>query len=106
MLQHWGEQVRGCRQIEKPVPSGVVLLFYLGDLLGEQLVCFGILEVAPDVINALRKPGPRRGIDPGGGVLWDFVAESLAKTLRREIVAGEADDGELFGKEIICGQVA
>src|SRR6267154_3547505 len=100
------EKARGHRQIEKPVPSSVVLLIDLGDLLRKPLVCFGILEVAPDVINALRKPGPSRGIEPGGGVLWNFVAESFSKTFCRVIVAGEADDGELFGKESIGRQVA
>src|SRR6266446_2848027 len=46
------------------------------------------------------------GVDLGGRIFGDFFRKSFAKTLRGEIVAGEADDGELLGEQIVAGKVA
>jgi len=78
-------------EIEKPVASGVVLLIDIVDLLRQTLERLGILKVTPDVIDPFGEPGPDCGVDLGGRIFGDFFRESLAKTLRGEVVAGEAD---------------
>src|SRR5258708_15524937 len=93
-------------EIEKPVASGVVLLIDIVDLLRQTLERLGILKVALDVIDTLGEPGPDCGVDLGGRIFGDFFRKSFAKTLRGEIVAGEADDGEPFGEQIVRGQGA
>src|SRR5260370_4231373 len=106
LLHDGGEKSRSDREIEKPVASGVVILIDIVDLLRQTLERLGILEVTLDVIDTLGEPGPDCGVDLGGRIFGDFFRKSFAKTLRGEIVAGEADDGELLGEQIVAGKVA
>src|SRR5258708_18540234 len=101
LLHDGREKLWSDREIEKPVASGVVFLIDIVDLLRQTLERLGILKVTLDVIDPFGEPGPDCGVDLGGGILGDFFRESLAKTFRGEIVAGEADDGELFGEQIV-----
>src|SRR5260370_8229034 len=106
-LLHDGGEKSWCNgEIEKPVASGVVFFIDVVDLLPQALERLGILEVTLDVIDTLGEPGPNCGVDLGGRVFGDFFRKSFAKTLRGEVVAGEADDGELFGEQIVAGEVA
>src|SRR5713226_10699647 len=92
-----GEKSRRNGQVEKTVASDVVFFIDVIDLLRQALERLRILEVALDVIDALREPGPDCRVDLGGGIFVDFFRESFAKTLRGVVVAGETDDGELLG---------
>ena len=96
LLHDGREKARGDGQVEKPVPSGVVLLVDCADLLREALERFSILEIALDVIDALGEPRPDCGVDQGGGIFGNFFRQSLAEAFRGVVVAGETDDGELL----------
>src|SRR5260370_23689149 len=106
LLHDGREKSLSDREIEKPVAAGVVLLIDIVDLLRQTLERLGILKVTLDVIDPFGEPGPNCGVDLGGRIFGDFFRESLAKTFRSEIVAGEADDGELLGEQIVTGKVA
>src|SRR6266436_4102500 len=106
LLHDGREKSRRNREVEKSIPSGAVFFIDVVDLLPQALERLGILKVALDVIDTLGEPGPNCGVDLGGRIFGDFFRKSFAKTLRGEIVAGEADDGELFGEQIVGGEVA
>ena len=93
-------------EVEKSAAVRVVLLIDFRDLLPQPLVRIRVLKISFDVVDALGEPGPDRRVDRRGRIFGNFFRERLAESFRVEVVAGETDDGELFGEQIIGGEIA
>ena len=78
----------------------------LGDLFLQSLVGVMVLKISANVINAFQEPGPSLRLDRAGCKLLDVLTELLAKSLRRQIVGGKTNDGELVRKQAGPRQIA
>src|SRR5207302_9703399 len=83
-----------------------MFLVSLVDLLFQTLVSLRVQKIAFHVVNALDHPGPELRIERRGGEFGDFFSQHLSKTGSVKVVAGEADDCELFGQDIVLSEVA
>src|SRR5437667_12863992 len=94
------------REVEKAIAESVVFLVSFVDLLFQTLVSFRVQKIAFDVVNALDHPGPELRIERRGGEFGDFFRQHLAEAGGVKVIAGEADDCELFGQDIVLSEVA
>ncbi len=106
LLHDGREKSRRNGEVEEAISSRIVLLIDIGNLLRQALVRVRILKITLDIVNALGEPGPYCGVDLRRGIFWDFFRQRFAESFRVEVVAGETDDGELFGEQIIGCEVA
>ncbi len=109
LLQIAGDQAedrwRG-RHVEEDITAGLIL----GVQFRDQLMQAGegrlVPELAWGVIEALAEMIPDRRVEFLAGVKRaDVAGHPLTEVLRRQLVHGDPDDGELLGQEAVAGEV-
>src|SRR5207302_11253172 len=105
-LSDRGKKTGRDREIKKAIAESVVLLVSFVDLLFQTLVSLRLQKIAFDVVNTLDHRGPELRIEWRRGELGNFFSQHLSKAGSVKVVAGEADDCELFGQDIVLSEVA
>src|SRR5467141_3247413 len=106
LLDDRREESWGDSQIEESVSERVMKLVSLFNLHFQPIVGFGVLKIAPDVVDSLGDPVPELQVDRCRSILGNLFPQHLAKALRGVVVGGKANNGELFRKKIVLSEIA
>src|SRR5208282_1375003 len=105
LLNDRRKESRRDREIKKAVSGDIVLLFRVNNLPLQALERLRILKLALDVIDALGKPIPYLQVDGLRREFRNLFTQNFAERFRGVIVHRESHDCELFGEQILLGEI-
>ena len=98
VLDDVGEELGRGGEVEEAVAAGVELSVELGELRLEAVVACGVVEVHGEVVDVLDE-GVELGVGGFDTAALDDAVLHVGGEVVAERAAGDADDGEFFGKK-------
>ena len=84
------------------IAPGLVCLLNLGEEVPELFIGGGVLGVSGEIVQALSKPVPERGIHRASGKLLQVLGQLFAERFVRHTPAGDPHDGKLLRQEMVA----